>query len=395
MSKIIMHIDLNAFFATAETIKDPSLKGKPLVVAGKTKRGIVSTASYEARKYGIHSAMPTYQAMNLCPNLIVCDADFRYYHKLSQTFFEFVKTYSPIIEIASIDECFVDMTEVLLKVEDVEQYLKELQMSLLKRTGLSCSIGIGPTKFLAKMASDMKKPLGITILRKRDLPSKLWPLAIEEMFGVGKKTAPKLKNLGINTIGDLANSEDENVKKLLGKFYYTLHDWANGKGNDIVDVEPFNPKSISTSTTFLDDTNNYDQIKDMIKELSTEVAKRAKKENKLGTTVQLTIKNADFTSFTRSKSYDKPFNNVEKIYNAAMQLMETNYRSQFIRLVGVALQNLVDYKEIQVQMTLFDFEQHEEEAKTKLLINELNRKMHKDVLKRASDVKRGENNENE
>lgn len=387
-TKVIMHIDLNAFFATAEVINNPELKGKPIAVAGLTKRGIVSTASYEARAFGVRSAMPTYMAKRLCPKLIICSSNFKLYSTLSKKFFSFIKQRTSIIEIASIDECYADMTETLKDVKNVQKYLIDMQEELLQVTQLPCSIGIGPTKFLAKMASDMKKPLGITILRRRDIKTKLWPLPIGSMFGIGKKSAPRLKAVGINTIGDLANSNQDEVKRILGVSYYTYHDWANGRGNDVVDIEPFDPKSISHSSTFLDDTNDYDEIKTMIADLSKSVIKEAKKDDKLGTTVQITIKNADFTSHTRASTVKKPFNDYETLFNKAMILFDKNYNNQLIRLVGVALQNLVDRQDSVVQMSLFDYANHEEEAKTTLLVNELNRKFEKPVFKKASDIKK-------
>ena len=264
MSKIIMHIDLNAFFATAETIKNPELIGKPLIVAGTSRRGIVSTASYEARKYGIHSAMPTYQARRLCPDVIICPGDYELYSRLSHEFFSYIKTYTGLVEVASVDECYCDMTECMKDVEDPLAYLKNLQNSLYEKTKLKCSIGLAPTKFLAKMASDMKKPMGITIIRRKDVKRILWPIKIQDMYGVGKKTYPRLQRLGIYTIGDLAKDESKEVKKVLGKMYDGLKLWANGYGSDEVDTEPFDPKSVGHSSTFLFDTNDYDEIKDQI-----------------------------------------------------------------------------------------------------------------------------------
>jgi DNA polymerase-4 len=156
MSKVIVHIDLNAFFATCEQLVDPSLLNKPMAVGGLGRRGIILAASYEAREYGVRAAIPTYQALNLCPHLIIKSPHFELYKKYSDRFREFIKQYSPIVEMASIDECFIDMTLPLKGVDDVPAYFKELQNRLLSETGLKCSIGIGPTKFLAKMGSDYK-----------------------------------------------------------------------------------------------------------------------------------------------------------------------------------------------------------------------------------------------
>jgi DNA polymerase-4 len=388
MAKIIMHIDLNAFFATAEQIRDPSLEGKPLIVAGSSRRGIVSTASYEARKYGIHSAMPTYQALRLCPDVIIRGADFSWYQQLSREFFSFVKTYTDIIEIASIDECYADMTECMKDVKDPEAFLKDLQMKLYEKTKLKCSIGLAPTKFLAKMGSDYKKPMGITIIRRKDIKRILWPIKIQDMYGVGKKTYPRLIKLGINTIGDLVNNNNPETKKLLGKFYATLIEWAKGNGDDVVNTEPFDPKSVGRSETFLFDTNDYDEITDLLNKLCHEVSLDAQKEQKLGTTVSIVMKDSSFKTINRSKSFKEPSNSYKIIYNNAFDLFDKNFDGEPIRLIGVTLSNLIAKEDYYVQMSLFDLQRHQKESKTKILINELNNKMKKPLLLRASDLKK-------
>ncbi|NLB49235.1 MAG: DNA polymerase IV, partial [Erysipelotrichia bacterium] len=222
MSKIIVHIDLNAFFVRCEEIKDPTLEGKPVAVGRIGRSGIVSTCSYEARKFGVHSGMPMFKALALCKDLIVKQVDFNFYSVLSREFMMFVRTYTKKMEIASVDECYADFTEELKGVKDPIAYFRQFQKELYKKTKLYCSIGIAPTKFLAKMASDFKKPNGITILRKRDISKMLYDLPIEKMFGIGKKTSPRLKSVGVKTIGDLAkaiDSNNEDVKAILGRFY--------------------------------------------------------------------------------------------------------------------------------------------------------------------------------
>ena len=244
MAKIIMHIDLNAFFATAEEARNPELRGKPIIVGHPGRRGVVSTANYEARKFGVHSAMPTYEALERCPSLIIVPCDFKYYEMLSNSFFSFLRRLTPLVEPASIDEGYVDMTAVLSKEKDPLAYLKKLQNDILQELDLKCSIGIATTKFLAKMASDMKKPMGITILRKKDQANLLYPLPIESFWGIGRKTSPRLKALGIETIGDFKKKCDENDKDLmevLGKFYLTAKAWVNGEGDDKVDPTPDDP----------------------------------------------------------------------------------------------------------------------------------------------------------
>lgn len=388
MAKIIMHIDLNAFFATCETIKKPELKGKPLVVGGISRRGIVSTASYEARRYGIHSAMPMYQARKLCPSLVICRSDFAFYHEMSDKFFNYLRRYSQLIEIASVDECYVDMTEVLSKTMNVPNFLKKLQNELLDTYQLPCSIGIAPTKFLAKMASDMKKPLGITIIRRRDLSKKLWPLPIKNMYGVGKKTVPKLEKLGIYTIGDMAHTDSIEVKKILGKFFDVLKEWANGYGSNEVIVDQPDPKSIGSSTTFLFDTNDYDEIHVMLYEKCKEVAKRVKNERKMGTTISITYKDTEFRSFHRSKTIDHPINDADELYAIALKIFEDNYNDQPIRLIGVTLSNLKDPSLFYIQTSLFDNREHQERIMTRQIVNELNQKLKNPKIMVASDLKK-------
>lgn len=388
MSKIIMHIDLNCFFARAQVIKEPELEGKPLVVAGKSRRGIVSTASYEARKFGINSAMPTYMAQRLCPDLIIRNPDFHLYHELSLKFFNFVKKYTNIIEIASIDECYADMTLAMKNCIDPLKYLKDLQEKLFNETKLMCSIGLAPTKFLAKMASDLKKPMGITIIRRKDVKNIIWPLPIKDLFGVGKKTYPKLEQQNIKTIGDFAQDNSLEVKKILGKFYSTLKQWVYGYGSDEVNVDIDDPKSIGNSSTFLFDTDDYEEIKTMIYQKCVDISQRAQKEKMVGNTISVNIKDTNFKAMSRSITIKSATNNVDEIYNHAIKLYDENFNEIQIRLVGVTLSNLSKQENFYIQMSLFDLDQHREKCSTRLLINELNNKYRKNILMKASEAKR-------
>ena len=394
-SKIIVHIDLNAFFARCEEIKDPTLEGKPVAIGHEGRGGIVSTCSYAARKYGVSSAMPMFKAKQLCPQLIILPVDYHFYSMMSKTFFSFVRRYTTLVEAASVDECFADFTFALRDVKDPVAYFKKLQDDLFKETGLKCSIGVSTTRFLAKMASDMKKPMGLTIIHKRDIPSVIFPLKIEAMFGVGKKTAPRLKSVGIVTIGDLYDrieKEDPDAMNILGKMYYTLKDWLEGKGSDEVETEKWDPKSIGNSTTLPFDSDNAAVIKKYFQDLAKEVSARCKKEDKLGYTVQIVIKDVNFKSFNKSVTLDNPTNSYNTIFEQAWQLFNKNFKGVMLRLVGITLQNLIDPKETAVQMSLFDYESHEKENATKIIINEINRSLKKPLLKRASEVNKDGNN---
>ena len=389
MAKIILHIDLNAFFVRCEELVDPSIKGKPVIIGHSGRGGIVSTCSYEARKYGIHSGMPTFKAIKLCPNVLIIPGHYELYSKKSHEFINFVKKHSTIIEQASIDECYVDMTARLKGNPNPLKYIKNMQDSLLKETGLMCSIGVAPTKFLAKMGSDYKKPMGITVIHRKDVAKIIYPLPIESFFGIGKKTAPQLRAMGINTIGDLAkliNEDDPTIKSEFGRFYYGIKEWINGYGSDEIETEPWDPKSIGNSTTFKYNTNNIEEIKEYVRHLSKEVSDRAKEANKVGSTVQLVLKDKDFKVINRSKKVNKPTNDFYEIFQTAVELLEANLGDKMIRLAGVTLQNLVDPTEVVIQMSIFDnFEEIKEQEAAKLLIGELNRKMKKPVFKTAAD----------
>ena len=389
MSRIICHIDLNTFFVRCEELKNPSLEGKPVIIGHRGRAGIVSTSSYEARKYGAKSGMPMYKALQLCPNAIVIDGHYEDYVGKSKEFIDYVKRFTKKIEQMSIDECFADFTEALKNNRDPKGFFRNFQVNLLKETGLKCSIGIAPTKFLAKMASDMKKPLGLTIIRRRDVRKMIDPLPIEDFFGIGKKTAPRLKEIGIKTIGDLAtlvNSDDENIKVLLGKFYYSIKDWINGYGSDEINTDEFDPKSIGHSTTFIQDTDNIEEIKPYLSKLAKEVSQDAIEKDKVGTTIQIVLKDSEFKVINRSKTLEKSTNDEKIIYDVACELLEKNFNGHMTRLCGITLQNLKNPKEEVQQMSIFDnFDEVKEECATKLLIAELNRKMHGSVFKTAAD----------
>ncbi|NLB48575.1 MAG: DNA polymerase IV [Erysipelotrichia bacterium] len=395
MARVIVHIDLNAFYVRCEEIKNPSLENQPVAVGNEGRGGIVTTCSYTARKYGVTSGMPTFKAKNLCPHLIVLPGDYRFYSVMSKTFFKFVRRYTKNVEEASIDECFADFTDVVKKQKDAISFFRQMQLELYKETRLKCSIGISVTRFLAKMASNLQKPMGLTIIRKSEIKKYLFPLKIEAMYGVGKKTAPRLKALGVMTIGDLykkINKGDVALANVLGKSQITIKDWLEGRGSDEIETEGVDPKSIGNSTTLPYDTDDYGVVDQYLISLAQEVSGRAKKENKLGHTIQLVVREQNFKNHSKSTTLDNPFNDWTTIYRQAKRLYLANFSQVTVRLVGITLQNLIDVKEMAVQMSLFDYEKYEEESATKLLINKINRSLKKPLLKRASEVNKDGHN---
>ena len=392
MARIIAHIDLNAFFATCEELKDPSLKEVPLIIGHSGRSGIVSTCNYKAREYGIHSGQPTFQAKKLCPGVRIVAPDYRYYQVMSTSFFEMIKQYCKKIEVASIDECFCDFTDVLKNVKNPVGYLRAMQSKIKDELGLPCSIGVAPTKWLAKMGSDLHKPMGLTIIRRKDIPNIIYPLPIESFWGIGKKTSPELRKLGIFTIKDLKihlDAQDPELSKMLGKFESTIKEWINGNGDDQVITEYPDPKSIGNSHTLSFDSSCLEEIDDSLLALAKEVSSRAKEARKKGYGITLTVKDTSFHLHSKATRLEESSNEAKVIYEVAKELYLLHYEHKLtIRLVGITLTNLVDPIKENVQMSLWNYETYQDMDQTKLLIHELNRKLGEGTLMRSAELKK-------
>lgn len=353
MARVIFHIDLNSYYASAEIVRNSALAGQPVVVGGLSKRGVICTASYEARKYGVKSAMPLYKALELCPNLVVLKGDHNYYSELSKKFFSFLRTFTNFIEIASIDECYMDVTDIIKNYKRPLDLAWQIQEQLMETLKLPCSIGVAPNKFLAKMASDMRKPMGITVIRKHEVPTKLWPLSIDLMFGIGKKTAPILKNNGIKTIGDFADPKNESyLLKTIGKSAPSLIANARGNGNAQL-VYNTTVQSISQSTTINHDVFDYDECKNILTVLTKSLVKRASAEGITGKMVSMSIRYHDFRNVVRSVNLDYYTNDFNLILEYALLLFDNNYEDIPIRHLGVGLGSLSSKKKQIEQLNIF------------------------------------------
>lgn len=394
LMQIIFHIDLNAFFASAEISRNPNLKGKPLVISGKSKRSIITTASYEAREFGIHSAMPLFQARELCQNLIVLPADFELYHRLSNDFFSIIATHSELLEVASIDECYVDVTQVIVQQNIHPITLaKQIQKEVYEQLNLQCSIGIAPNKFLAKMASDMKKPMGITVLTRSNIKELMWPLDIKDMFGIGKKTQPKLRAVGINIIGDIADYNNYNkLRQIIGKNALLLYRKANGIDNSVVNAKENELKSVGNSTTLPYDTNDEEILKDTLKNLARQVSSRAIKRNLISNSIAITIKYTRFESINRQTTINKYVNDYETILSTAKMLFDANYNGRPVRLLGISLNNTINKKNYKEQLSIFETCKNEKSADDSLdqLLESINKKFDKTLVAKASSLKKKE-----
>ncbi|WP_058307516.1 DNA polymerase IV [Gracilibacillus massiliensis] len=357
--RVILHVDMNSFYASVEIADDPSLKGKPLAIAGNPdeRKGIIVTSSYEARNKGVKTTMSLWQAKKLCPNLIVKRPNFERYREMSSQIFRILEEYTPYVEPVSIDEAFMDITDSYELGNPID-IARDIQMQLSKQLDLPCSIGVSPNKFLAKMASDMKKPNGITILRKRDVATKLWPLPIEEMYGIGKKTADKLNKYQIETIEDLVETDTMLLKGLLGVNGEKLKTRALGEDPRPVDPESASSfKSIGSSQTFPADINQYEILIDQLRILSESVEKRLNRKAAVGDTVQLMIRYSDRKTITRRMKLNQFIEKASDILYYGEILLEEHWNGEPVRLLGITMQHAIPKDNLTYQLDLFRYKE--------------------------------------
>jgi DNA polymerase-4 len=331
---------MDAFFAAVEQMRHPELVGKPVIIGGAgdpTMRGVVSTASYEARKYGIHSAMPLRRAYRLCPEAIFLPVDYDEYMRVSEKIKDILRSFTPLIENVGIDEAFLDITDIDMESEEVAKKIKE---RIKKEVGLTCSIGIGPNKLIAKIASDMKKPDGLTIISEEDIKGTIWPLPARKLWGVGPKTERRLNEMGILTIGDLASVPLESLTEDFGKSYGNyLYESSRGVDESPV-ITYWEPKSISRETTFQIDTDNWNVIAKNLAELTRDVVDAMKESGYKGKTVTVKIRFSDFNTYTRAKTLDDFSDSLEIIRKAAFEALGRIELKKKVRLVGVRVSSL-------------------------------------------------------
>ncbi|MGM9968990.1 MAG: DNA polymerase IV [Anaeroplasma sp.] len=386
-SKIIFHIDMNAYFCSVACILNPALRGTAFAIGREGGyKGVISTASYEARKFGIHSAMSLADAFKLKPDLLVINPDYKYYEEYHKKFVNIIKSYTKLIEVASIDEVYADMTEISNSIHPLV-LANEIQNRLLKELSLPCSIGIAPTLFLAKMASDMKKPLGITVIRKREVQSILYPLSVKDIYGIGKKTYPKLIDIGIKTIADFMNLNNKSlIINLIGENTYNYaYNSIIGNSSNIVEPNRFaDSKSISTSTTFDIFKTSESQILLEIRKMTREVFNKMKADGYLAKTITITLRDSNFDTITRRKTLDDYTDDLYTFYDLANELVEENYDSnKSYRLLGIGLSNLIHYNDLPKEYNLFtisDISQKEERIES--LIREYQEKYGKNFIYR-------------
>jgi nucleotidyltransferase/DNA polymerase involved in DNA repair len=342
--KYIAHVDMDAFFAAIEQRDNPSYKGKPVIIGAEPKygkgRGVVSTCSYEARKYGIHSAMPISIAYRKCPDAIFLPVNMPKYARVSRQIFHILENFTPEIEPVSIDEAFLDITGSAHLFGGPIATCRKVKTTIKKEIGLTASVGIAPNKMTAKIASDYIKPNGLVEVKQENLLDFLHPLPVDKLWGIGKKTKNELHKIGIKTIGDLAR---RNIEELIERFGENgRHAWKLARGIDPRKVEAVDIiKSISNEHTFEKDVNDENTIKDALMQLSESVSWRLRKSDLKGKTITLKIRFSDFKTYTRSVTLEKSTNFIDEIYkNSTERLGEFDLKKKAVRLVGVRVSNL-------------------------------------------------------
>ncbi|MDD2998005.1 MAG: DNA polymerase IV [Candidatus Riflebacteria bacterium] len=340
MKRWIMHVDMDAFFASVEQFDHPEYRGKALIVGGQSDRGVVSTCSYEARKYGVRSAMSMVEARKRCPHAIFVTGRMSRYAEVSASIMDIFKEFSPCIEPLSIDEAFLDLTGMDNLVGDITKLGREVKDKIKMKTGLTASVGIAPNKFLAKLASDLEKPDGLVIIREEEAEKIIAPLSVRRIFGIGEKAEKGLLQLGITTIGQLAACDPRFLKKVLGNNADTIHLLAQGK--DERPVECFHEiKSIGKETTFAADLTKPAERRSELLDLCEQVGWRVRNRGVAGHTVTLKVKYASFKAITRSATMEVPVSLDEEIFAIINRLAEQVAWTEPVRLLGVSLSKLV------------------------------------------------------
>lgn len=343
----IIHLDMDAFYAAVEELDNPRLKGKPVIVGGSSNRGIVTTANYEARKYGVHSAMPIFMAKARCPHGVYLPTRKNRYSEVSRQVFDILYEVTDLIEPLSIDEAYLDISHIEMETIKVAEIIRK---RVFDRVGLTMSIGISYNKFLAKIASDWNKPNGLTIIDKDMIPDILFPLSIGKVYGIGPKSEMKLKKIGIHTIEDLMVLSEVFLEELLGKSGKEIYQRIRGLDNRRVNPSR-QRKSLGMERTFIA-TRDRKVLNQYLYNFSKEIEESLIRKNLRGKTITLKVKDEDFISHTRSLTINEYINSQPKIYNISQSLFDEITLNKKIRLIGLTISNLIDDEF--VQLSFFD-----------------------------------------
>jgi DNA polymerase-4 len=353
MDRLILHIDMDAFFISVEQRDNPALLGKPAAVCGSLSRSVVTSATYEARPYGIRAGMSTQEAKRRCSQLILVAGNHSKYTETSARIFTILKKYTPMVEVASIDEAYLDITQSLLLFQSPLHIAQSVKDQIRESEQLTCSIGVAPNKLLAKLGSGLKKPDGLVVLRKEEVEEILRDLPVSKLYGIGPKLTEALNSIGIFTCSQMGRFPISVLTKRFGAIGEGLH--AMGLGLDDSPVVPFdeegNAKSISHSITLEEDTSDPNMLRKVLLQLSERVSRRMRKEGFYGKRIAITVRYSDFFTFSKQKTLSKWMNSGNEIFQYASEIFKSVSHPKPIRLLGVGMSLL---KKEWCQLDLFE-----------------------------------------
>jgi DNA polymerase IV len=337
----ILHCDMDCFYAAVHARDDPSLRGQPLVIGGRPEgRGVVAAASYEVRRFGVHSAMPSSRAARLCPQAIFLPPDFPRYRRESEEIFRIFRSFTPLVQAVSIDEAYLDVSDYLGRWGSATGVAKEIRRRVREERGLTVSIGVAPNRLLAKIASDFDKPDGLTVVRPRAVEEFLAPLPVRRLHGVGPATEKALEALGVRTVADLRGVPLDRLVARFGRHGQVLHDFARGIDERQVTTHR-ERKSLGKETTFGSDLSDLSEMQAVIDRLAGSVAESLERRSIAGCTVTLKVRYDDFTTLTRSATRGLPVASAEEIAGIARELLRaTEAEARPVRLLGVTVSKL-------------------------------------------------------
>ncbi len=396
MQREILHVDVNNAFLSwlavykLEQGESLDIRTIPAVIGGdeKQRHGIVLAKSNLAKQFGIKTGEPLYSARKKCPTIKIYESNFKVYKKYSDMLFELLQEYSFKIERFSIDECFIDMTEFLnnRKLIDVAYEISKRVREELKFT---VNIGVAHNKLLAKMASDFQKPNRVHTLYEKEIPRKMWNLPISELFMVGRRTLPKLYNMNIKTIEDLAKTDKNLLIKKFGKFGKVMWEYANGIDDSEVNYLKQKPKGVGNSTTVSQDITNIEKIEEVLLALTEHTTYRLRKHNMLGNVVSVQLRTSDFKNYSHQRKLNFSTNSTKEIFKTAKELVRQLYNNEPIRLIGIRIDNLCEEEEKQI--SLFEDQNIKKQEKLDKVVDNIKDKFGYEMITRAGDMKQTKN----
>lgn len=393
MERQILHVDVNNAFLSWTAIdmlhngENIDIRTIPAIIGGdeSSRHGVVLAKSMKAKEFGIKTGEPIYQARKKCPNLQVFMGDYSSYKKHSNELYELLLEYTDQIERFSIDECFMDMTLFLPPNETLLNKAYEIRKRVKENLGFTVNIGVANNKLLAKMASDFTKPDKVHTLFKEEIPKKMWTLPISELFMVGRKSIPKLEQLGIKTIGDLAKQDETILIKKFGKHGKLMWEYANGIDESEVIYIQEQPKNIGNSITLPQDIYNINKLNEILLALSEQIAFRLRKHGLKANVISVQIRTKDFANYSHQKTLNSPTNITKEIYETSKELLLALHQNRAVRLIGIQTSKLQDKESM--QLSIFEEKTNEKQEKIENVMHELKKKYGYETITRAGEMK--------